>query len=480
MMVSQTAKVFAVLMTLVASFASAAEDAQWVRVTVLLESGPGAVQRAEESLIPGGVYSLEEVRRRGQSAIDQEILRRIRFLSKSMDEVEQSMRLATLMARQYYLSLEEGKEAVLPVIDLNPRLGIVFTPLRFVGDRAVCKVQFLEPEGPAGNPDFTGDPITLQLKDADLQKVLQAFSQITQVPIDVDPSVEGKVTVDLRDVQWDQALDLVLRINNLGWVKEDGILKVVPLQELSRRKRIRTDATINLPRASWGTATIASRGDSENPTVVLVVESVDGPPGMVAELDGLVHPKRVQLVAPKSEELDESAGELAVFRGVVTEEGRLHDVEMLASPSNRFSDRLLASLGSWQFRTVLDEEGRKLEAVVGYGVRLVPHRALASIGSIEHIGVEVSASPAEDDPELYVIQAQVTDLDSGELISAPRVHARRGDEAMVRTSFVAPGGEPTNLEMSFLISGDGKTISYSWTLTSNGKVLSSHRAEFGL
>jgi hypothetical protein len=74
----------------------------------------------------------------------------------------------------------------------------------------------------------------------------------------------------------------------------------------------------------------------------------------------------------------------------------------------------------------------------------------------------------------------VTNLDSGELISAPRVHARRGDEAMVRTSFVAPSGEPTTLEMSFLISEDGKAIRYSWTLTSNGKVLSSHRAEFGL
>jgi hypothetical protein len=86
----------------------------------------------------------------------------------------------------------------------------------------------------------------------------------------------------------------------------------------------------------------------------------------------------------------------------------------------------------------------------------------------------------EDHPELYVIQAKVTDLDSGELISAPKVHTRKGDEAKVKTGFVTPSGNPTSLEMSFLIADDGEKISYSWTLTSNGKVVSSHKAEFGL
>jgi hypothetical protein len=129
---------------------------------------------------------------------------------------------------------------------------------------------------------------------------------------------------------------------------------------------------------------------------------------------------------------------------------------------------------------VLDEEGRKQEAVVGYGVRLLPQRVLASIGDVEHIGVEVSARPVEDNPELYVIHAQVTDLDSGELIPAPRIHAQRGDEANARTGFVAPSGEPTMIEMRFLISEDGKNISYSWTLTRDGKAVSSHTAKFNL
>ena len=118
----------------------------------------------------------------------------MRFLGEQMRDVEQNMRLATLLARQYYLPLEVGRRIALPIIDLNPRLGIVFTPQRFVGDRAVCKVQFLEPEGPSGSSDFTGEPITLSLKDADLQQVLEVFSKIAPVEIIVEPSVTGSVT----------------------------------------------------------------------------------------------------------------------------------------------------------------------------------------------------------------------------------------------------------------------------------------------
>ena len=459
---------------------SAEEDIQWIRVTVFLETASGAAHRAEESLVPGGVYSPTEVEQVGQEAIDQKILERVRFLGESMRGVEESMRLATLLARQYYLPLEVGKEAVLPAIDLNPRLGIVFTPLRFVGNRAVCKVQFLEPEGPEGSQEFTGESITLRLQDADLRMVLQTFSKIAHIEITIDPAVSGEVTVDLRDVPWDQALDLILRINGLGWVKENGGLQVAPLEELSSRKRVRTDATINLPRGSWGSATIASRGDADNPTMVLVVESVEGAPDLVAERDGLVHAKKVQLVPPNVKEVEASVGELAVFRGTVTEDGGLRDIEVLAAPSSSYSRRLLESLERWRFHLVLDEAGRRQEAVVGYGVRLMAQRVLASIGSIEHVGFEISGSPVPGSPDQYLVRALVTDLDAGVVISAPQITMMMGEEAVVRTDFVAPSGQPSEFLMKVKVAEDGSRLSYSWTVTVDGKIVSSHKAEFEL
>ncbi len=477
---TRTTTALAMAVALILCAAASAEDAQWVRVTVLLEPGQSSSFRPQDTLLPGGVYSLAEVAQRGQTAVDEEILERVRHMNDSMRSAEASMRLATLLARQYYLELEVGRKSVLPAIDLNPRLSVVLTPERFVGDQVVCKVQFLEPEGMLGTPDFTGEPITLRLQDANIQDVLRTFSKVTEVEIVVDPSVKGTVTVGLRDVPWDQALDAVLRIRGLGWSRDNGTIRIAPRVELSRPKRVRTEATLKLPRGSWGSSIIASEGDENNPTMVLVVESVDGPPDLVAERDGLVHPRRVLPVAPFPDDLESPAGDLAVFRATVTTDGELRDAEILASPSPAYAERLLAAMGEWRFRAVLDEAGRKHEAVVGYGVRLDLQTPFVNLGEVAHLGFDVKAAPALGNPDQYVISVIVTDLDSGKILTTPQVVTRRGGEAKIRSGLKAPNGDDGQLNMRFLISEDGKTVSYSWTMTTDGTVVASHSAEFKL
>lgn len=470
----------AVLAALAVNSISTAQDVQWIRVTVLLETGKKATHRTEQTLVPGGVYSLAEADERGLAAIDAEIVERVRHVEEGMRKVEDSMRLATLIARQYYLRLEVGKKAVLPVVDLNPRLGIVFEPQSVTGDRAICKVQFLEPVGPPGSTKFSGDPITLRLQDADLRAVLGTFAKITPFTIDIDPSITGTVSVDLREVPWDQALDLVLRTNNLGWEKDGDTLRVAPLDEMSRRRRVRTEATVNLRSGSGESATIASRGDEYNPTAVVIVDNVGGPPGLVAERNGLVHPTRILLARPTEEDLKGSEGDLAIFRATVTTEGKLRDPAVLVSPSSAFGERLALALESWTFSSVLDEQGRKHEAVVGYGVRFRPQRVFASLRVVEYVAIGVDAAPAPDHPGQYVVSVTVTDLDTREVISAPRITARAGEEATVRAGFTAPSGDPSEFEMSLMISEDGKSIHYSWRVVSDGKVTSEHKAEFEL
>jgi type IV pilus assembly protein PilQ len=83
---------------------------------------------------------------------------------------------------------------------------------------------------------FTGEPITLTLKDADIKDVLRTFSALTQLNIVLDPSVGGSVTVELREVPWDQALDLILRINGLDYVLENNVLRVAPISKLAQEK----------------------------------------------------------------------------------------------------------------------------------------------------------------------------------------------------------------------------------------------------
>jgi beta-lactamase regulating signal transducer with metallopeptidase domain len=62
---------------------------------------------------------------------------------------------------------------------------------------------------------YDGQPISIQLKDADLRDVLTTFGELTGIRFDVASDVSGIVTVDATDVPWDQMLEVILNQNNL-------------------------------------------------------------------------------------------------------------------------------------------------------------------------------------------------------------------------------------------------------------------------
>lgn len=85
----------------------------------------------------------------------------------------------------------------------------------------------------SGEKQYTGEPITLNLKDADVKDTLQKFSELTGLNIVLDPEVRGTVTVSLTDIPWDQALELILKINGLGYVLEGNVMRIASTVKLA-------------------------------------------------------------------------------------------------------------------------------------------------------------------------------------------------------------------------------------------------------
>jgi type IV pilus assembly protein PilQ len=85
----------------------------------------------------------------------------------------------------------------------------------------------------AGERVFTGEPLDLTLKDADIKDVLRTFAQLTGLNIAVDPQVTGTVTVEFQGVPWDQALDLILRQNNLAYDIEGNVMRIGTIDRLA-------------------------------------------------------------------------------------------------------------------------------------------------------------------------------------------------------------------------------------------------------
>ena len=87
--------------------------------------------------------------------------------------------------------------------------------------------------GPVGATQrWRGEPMTMTLKDADIKDVLRSFAQISGLNVVVQPGVSGSVTVELNQVPWDQALDQILKINNLGYELEGNIMRIAPVSVL--------------------------------------------------------------------------------------------------------------------------------------------------------------------------------------------------------------------------------------------------------
>ena len=79
---------------------------------------------------------------------------------------------------------------------------------------------------PVASPKYTGEPVSVNLKDVDLKDFFRLIHEISGLNIVLDPNVHGSLTLVLDDVPWDQALDIVLRNNSLDREIQGNVLRI--------------------------------------------------------------------------------------------------------------------------------------------------------------------------------------------------------------------------------------------------------------
>ena len=99
----------------------------------------------------------------------------------------------------------------------------------------------------AAGPKYTGEPISVNLKDVDLKDFFRLIHEISGLNVVLDPQVHGTLTIVLDDVPWDQALDIVLKNNDLARELEGNVLRIATVETLKkeadgRRAQIESEA----------------------------------------------------------------------------------------------------------------------------------------------------------------------------------------------------------------------------------------------
>jgi type IV pilus assembly protein PilQ len=85
---------------------------------------------------------------------------------------------------------------------------------------------------------FTGTRVDIDLKDADIHNVLRILADVGKVNIVTADNVKGEVTLRMKNVPWDQALDVVLQAKSLGMTRQGNMLRVAPLAELEKEREM--------------------------------------------------------------------------------------------------------------------------------------------------------------------------------------------------------------------------------------------------
>ena len=83
-----------------------------------------------------------------------------------------------------------------------------------------------------GQQQYKGEPVTFNFHNADLKDVIKIIAKLSDLNIVMDPGVNGRITSQLNQVPWDQALALFLKINGLDMVQEGNIVRIGKVSDL--------------------------------------------------------------------------------------------------------------------------------------------------------------------------------------------------------------------------------------------------------
>lgn len=128
-------------------------------------------------------------------------------------------------------------------IRITPR-SADYEQLAYQSDGAVT-IELKEPtddQRTASEQEYTGEKLSLNFQSIEVRAVLQLLADFTGLNIVVSDSVGGNLTLRLKNVPWDQALDIVLRTQGLDKRRNGNVMFIAPRQELAAREQAELEA----------------------------------------------------------------------------------------------------------------------------------------------------------------------------------------------------------------------------------------------
>ena len=102
--------------------------------------------------------------------------------------------------------------------------------------------QKIDPNKLTQGPGYAGEKLSLNFQNIEVRALLQVIADFTNFNVVTSDTVTGNVTLRLKDVPWDQALDIILQAKGLGLRKSGNVILIAPKDELNAKEKVELEA----------------------------------------------------------------------------------------------------------------------------------------------------------------------------------------------------------------------------------------------
>lgn len=108
------------------------------------------------------------------------------------------------------------------------------------------RTQVVDPNKLVQGPGFSGEKLSLNFQNIEVRALLQVIADFTNFNVVTSDTVTGNVTLRLKDVPWDQALEIILQSKSLGLRKSGNVILIAPKDELAAKEKADLESKVQI------------------------------------------------------------------------------------------------------------------------------------------------------------------------------------------------------------------------------------------
>jgi len=309
---------------------------------------------------------------------------------------------------------------------------------------------------------YTGERLSLNFQSIEVRAVLQLIADFTGLNMVTSDAVSGNVTLRLKNVPWDQALDIILKSRGLGMRKDGNVIMVAPSEELAARERLELEASRQVEELAPLRTEFVQINYADAADLMSLIQASEN--NLLSDRGNVSIDERTNTLI-----IQDVASSLAAIRGLIIEldvavrqvliESRIvnADESFAKDIGVRFGYSKATKSDGDQLRTDIGESGDPFVAIGGgkAGNTAFAGTTTFNDGTNENLIVDLPAIPG-DAASLalaigkvgsYLLQLELSALIAegrGEDIASPRVITSNQNEAVIESGVQIPYQEASS------------------------------------